>query len=785
MNRLLTVIAFVISNFIPPEINAQVWYFGQNQSIDFSADSPEVSYGESALFTKNGCAMQNDPETGEVLFYTDGMTIYDATGTPMPQAYFKEFSEDYHSVVSQGAVTFPMPGSDSLYVVVGCGTGGLQGRDDDPWYFDNRNKLRYWIVDMTKRGGRGGVIERNVIEFDGDPDIDQGIDATFNCNDRSVWVVCRELHKQVFYLAEFTEEGINKTHRFSNADDSRVFTSPTYIEISPNAKHMVLTAPNDERATIHVYNLDLEAENELDLITYHSRMEPISLVDKIYATQFSPNSEFLYFTARDFQGPLVLYQHNFRRALDFSNSTYAYSLNEDFRLRPALQMVNDSMIVVGGTTGLGLISEPNKPKDSCSYIPGYFANNSGSAVDLSLPSLINASLVTRPNDPCPYPIPNFSIDTSICAGNSIVPIDSSEFVQEWKWILSGPDADTLFGASPGEIWLDIPGAYTLTLFASFEQFTEATTRNITVREVKTFKAHVSDTIFACEGEQVHVTPLVDTLDHNSLTWSGNVEIIGDPKQDELLVRATTGFLELYSEGTNQCPYRDTVFIEAKEKTAGTLYLNSFKTDRWTPKKLYLIAIFNGLEGEFSDEEFTIQLQFDNRELFYTGASSFDWLQEQTNEDSTTLVIKTHLPTQSMTDTIGFVEIRANTKEFGLSGVKIRDVTGGDPCLHVPPNHRGHSNITIQDVTSVKDNTSDQSFAVTPNVGRLEDMRLTMSQPQSAHQVHVYDMLGRVRTVNLLPGELEYTLSEMFGSLGRGQYILRIGTETVFFVIEAE
>ena len=68
---------FVLLVFQATMINAQssVWYFGTNAGIKFNADGSTSPQSGSALITNEGCSIATDL-AGNVLFYTDGKTVY-------------------------------------------------------------------------------------------------------------------------------------------------------------------------------------------------------------------------------------------------------------------------------------------------------------------------------------------------------------------------------------------------------------------------------------------------------------------------------------------------------------------------------------------------------------------------------------------------------------------------------------------------------------------------------------------------------------------------------------
>ena len=59
-----------------------IWYFGKNAGIDFNSGVP-VALKDGALSTREGCASICNAK-GEILFYTDGISVWDRNHKIMP-----------------------------------------------------------------------------------------------------------------------------------------------------------------------------------------------------------------------------------------------------------------------------------------------------------------------------------------------------------------------------------------------------------------------------------------------------------------------------------------------------------------------------------------------------------------------------------------------------------------------------------------------------------------------------------------------------------------------------
>ena len=62
---------------------ANVWYFGRGAGIDFNGAVP-TALANGSIDQKEGCASIADPLTGALLFYTDGVTIWNRDHRAMP-----------------------------------------------------------------------------------------------------------------------------------------------------------------------------------------------------------------------------------------------------------------------------------------------------------------------------------------------------------------------------------------------------------------------------------------------------------------------------------------------------------------------------------------------------------------------------------------------------------------------------------------------------------------------------------------------------------------------------
>jgi hypothetical protein len=74
MKTKFIVFLVLITNVVFSQGEANIWYFGENAGLDFNSGSP-VALTNGQLVTDEGCATISN-SSGQLLFYTDGITIY-------------------------------------------------------------------------------------------------------------------------------------------------------------------------------------------------------------------------------------------------------------------------------------------------------------------------------------------------------------------------------------------------------------------------------------------------------------------------------------------------------------------------------------------------------------------------------------------------------------------------------------------------------------------------------------------------------------------------------------
>jgi hypothetical protein len=124
MKKTLILLVLCLPLFGLAQKEGNVWYFGENAGLDFNSGSP-VALTDGMLNTDEGCASICDAN-GSLLFYTDGMTVYNRNHGIMPNGT----GLLGHSSSTQSAIIVKKPMSNNLYYIftvdyIGNTNGGV------------------------------------------------------------------------------------------------------------------------------------------------------------------------------------------------------------------------------------------------------------------------------------------------------------------------------------------------------------------------------------------------------------------------------------------------------------------------------------------------------------------------------------------------------------------------------------------------------------------------------------------------------------------------------------
>lgn len=341
---------------------ANNWYFGANAGITFNT-SPPSSLFDGKLNTLEGCAtISND--NGELLFYTDGTTVYNRNGDIMENG--TGLLGDQSS--SQSAIIIPQPQSSTIFYIFTVDV--LSSGFEEDLETDGVN---YSVVDFSSNPDGAVTIKNvNLLAFSAEK-----LSAVIKgCDSDTVWMVALSTNTaqiplnnrpqesfNTFYSYAVTPEGISRNPIKSSLSVD-IFDQRGNLKFSPNGKK--LAAAN---ASAGLYLLDFNSENGRISNPVFVNMNSPDFAP--YGVEFSPNSRYLYVHSSNDGNPMLpsalhtssLFQFDVENT-DISQSKVV--LDEQNLFRGSLQLGPDGKIYRALSSGyftglpyLGVIENPN------------------------------------------------------------------------------------------------------------------------------------------------------------------------------------------------------------------------------------------------------------------------------------------------------------------------------------------------------------------------------------------------------------------------------------------
>lgn len=498
---------------------ANNWVFGNLAWINFSTTPPSTAL--SGMLQLEGSSSISDLN-GQLLFYSDGRTIWNAEHQPMPNGI--NLHGNFSS--TQSSMIIPFPANPSKYYVFTMDVIGGGGG------------LSYSVVNMNLDNGKGDVESKNNNLIW--PSTEK-VTSVNHCNGTDVWVVTAALHTDRFYAYPVTATGIQLPVITSIGTGTNYF-GIGYLKFSPDGRKLACANMN----------------NGLDLFDFDAATGVISNRKTIlpgphspYGIEFSPDSKNLYVSD-------VLRINNVGSRFDLSQYTdldgTAADINAsryelDFVYWPsapvglawfnALQLGPDERIHVSifSNSQLRVISKPNRLGAACIYEPG---------------------IQLAPNTSCTYGLPDFNqsyfkvsfdYDAS-CVNNEVKFYFSRPFgTTSIEWDFGDPaswpsNSSTI--DSPVHVYSK-PGVYEVKLIV------RNTCKNDTLKKqvsVGPIIANLGPDKVICGTTPVVLSPQITGI-ANSYLWQDNSTL---PQ----LTASASGIYWVEIANTNGCIHRDSI-----------------------------------------------------------------------------------------------------------------------------------------------------------------------------------------------------------------------------------
>jgi hypothetical protein len=464
---------------------ANQWYFGNHAGLDFNSGSPVLINTGVLLSYDNSTAISDS--IGNILFYSDGMTIWDNTNSVMSNGSGLVGSNNG----GQCALIVPQPQSTLYYVFT----------VDD---FSGPNGFNYSIVDISLNGGLGQVISKNNQLFT--PSTER-LDSYYNCSDNSYWILTHRWGSNNFNAYKLSSTGLNTVPVVSSIGFS-------HSGSSYNAMGQLTISPDGTMICCAVYTQGIFELFDFDINTgIVSNPRTISGQGNAWGVAFSPDNTKLYTT------------------IWFGTAIYQFDLNAG-----SIANITASKISVGNVTGPGssgyyvgfLQLAPDNKIYAAKFDDDYIAAiNSPNTPGLGcgfVDNAVNLGVKTCKAGLCRMAIPNYPENfvvtpNGFCIGDTtFFTINNLSTINSIHWnfgdVSSGAsNTDSVF--TPYHVFSS-SGNFVVTAIIDYKCFSDTVNLSVTISDKLNAIISGADTI--CSGDTVILTASGGT----TYQWSGGI-----------------------------------------------------------------------------------------------------------------------------------------------------------------------------------------------------------------------------------------------------------------------
>ena len=456
-------IIVLFCNLIVAQDQGYLWYFGHGAGIDFNSGSP-VPISDGQLNTEEGCTSISD-ENGDLLFYTDGTTVYNKSHSPMVNG--TNLLGD--NSATQSSIILKKPNSAIVYYVF---TVGGTSR--------NQGKLCFSEIDISLNDGLGAVTNMKNIEILSDAS--EKVTAILHSNGIDFWIVAPQYSSASYFSYLVTSSGVNSTP-IQSPIASAGYNSIGYLVASPDGTK--ICAANYSANSLDLFDFDTHT-GELSF-----KME-VTDTTKPYGIAFSTNSNVLYVSSLDgyFQ-------------FDLSAGTNTAILNSKFLINNvanynqfgALQLGPDQKIYTVTKNGeyVSSIDYPNLLGARCHFNQNSLQLAEGQTSGIGLPSFFNA-------------LYDFSFDISssaFCFGDSTSFYISGDVDSVfWDFGDTATGAENTSNLTSPLHQFSAPGDYLVTAIAVRGNFSYPSNLLVTITAPDSLALNIGNDTILCNGDSL-------------------------------------------------------------------------------------------------------------------------------------------------------------------------------------------------------------------------------------------------------------------------------------------
>ena len=310
---------------------ANNWYFSPDYAgVSFNTGNPVTLLNSAMHFYSDGGSACVSDTNGNILFYTEGETIWNRNHQIMLNGSGLEGDNS----ASQPALIVQKPGSSNLYYLFTIGSRYKE------------YGLAYNVIDISADGGNGAVIEKNR-RVTASVWARDKLTAIKHKNGTGYWIITKDKINGNFHTYLLSSTGLNQTPIVSNS--KQIYPDNWYgpIKSSQNKKLIISCYHEDGIYSHGAFELCGFNDQTGEIVSKFNIKQGTHIMNSPTGCEISPDSKFLYVTTHGYPDggmdnhSLVQYDLTLNDSIAFFNSCIII----DTTARPAgLQLAPDGKI---------------------------------------------------------------------------------------------------------------------------------------------------------------------------------------------------------------------------------------------------------------------------------------------------------------------------------------------------------------------------------------------------------------------------------------------------------
>jgi gliding motility-associated-like protein len=578
-NQLKKVLLFILSTIVfttyAQNQNNQ-WYFGNNNALNFNSFPPSTITG-SQCYTREGSASIADRTSGALLFYTDGITVWNANNAIMPNGTgLLGWSDTPSASSTSAAVIVPKPNSNTIFYIITASGDSLPS---------GTNGIYYSIVDMTLNGGLGDIVsgQKNILLYTSETEKLHVVPSNTGC----YWLVTTAFFTSStinkFASFNISQNGINPIAVESNFP-SNAFDQVGHIKINRQFNKLAIGESSGTKISLFDFNNTTGVISNPKTWSYN-----FQIAGSIYGLEFSPNGNRLYTST--IQREVVQYNISLPtvNAIEASGID-VYNGSTFFHDAGAIQLGKNDKIYIRAQNAIDIINNPDALGNACNYQESFINLPSNLFGLYGLPQWIY------------YPT---TTNTIVSSGTCVInPVDFSlqnttnVIGVNWNFGDASSGTNNIINTttSPFSVQHTFSGTgtFTVTAIVDYGCFTLPLTKTVTIVAGSTsiFAALISRT--TCQTG-ASIQPLIPTTSDNGISGTWNPDTI-----DNSVLGATT---YTFTPSAGQCASNTSFTITVNSNITPTFSFATTICAGVTPPTLPATSD-NGITGTWSPATIT-------------------------------------------------------------------------------------------------------------------------------------------------------------------------------------